>query len=116
MGVDFIRKRVSDHRKKYAAMARFVSEDWVARQTTSPKRVYRATTEPNEHLAVGECVVLRRDSTGMLVVSKDSKVVATLTSASKHLARAIDSQAGVATATVHAVFKDSCAADLKVED
>jgi len=115
MGVDFIRTKVRDHRKKYAAMARYFSEDWIGATASPPKRVYKAVTEHDERLDVGECVVLRKDGTGALVASKDLRVVARLPMPSRHLERLLDQRSGVATATVYAVSHDSHIAELKVD-
>ncbi len=76
MGVDFIRKKVSDHRKKYAAMAPTGSQDLFVDPAARATQVVRASTSADDPLQIGDCVIVRRDDSGSIVASKDTRVVA----------------------------------------
>lgn len=115
MGVDFIRKKVSDHRKRYAVMAGLIAPSLFSDTGTAAKQVVKATVEPGEPLQPGERLIVRRGDNGAVVAAKDSLPVARLIKPSKRLERALAARSDCILATVHEVFPESNSVEIKLE-
>lgn len=115
MGIDFIRNTVTKHRKLYSAEARRTSQDWIAAAEKPIKQVCRAQTYPQEKVAVGEAVLLRRTEKGEVLVTKDARKIGYLAKPTERILTHLKKHSGVAAATIHVVFSGAGSMDIKLE-